>query len=228
MRLLIMGPPGAGKGTQAKLVAEHYGIPAISTGDIFRAMKTADTPLARQVRDIMNSGGYVSDEITNKVVATRLADADCEHGFLLDGYPRTLAQVEELDGMIKFTGHALDAVVCLTADDDVLVSRLLQRAQLEGSRGEAQKLIADARAAGEKMRADLLEQTHLQQAELLERARRDIDAERDRAIADLRREAVDLALAGASKVIERNLDDAGNRRLVEQFLSTITANGARR
>ncbi len=109
-------------------------------------------------------------------------------------------------------------------------ARLLaaQRAQLEESRGEAQKLIADARAAGEKMRADLLEQTHLQQAELLERARRDIDAERDRAIADLRREAVDLALAGASKVIERNLDDAGNRRLVEQFLSTIPANGARR
>jgi F-type H+-transporting ATPase subunit b len=78
------------------------------------------------------------------------------------------------------------------------------------------------------MRADLLEQTHLQQAELLERARRDIDAERDRAIADLRREAVDLALAGASKVIERNLDDAGNRRLVEQFLASIPANGARR
>ena len=77
MRLLIMGPPGAGKGTQAKRIAEHYGIPAISTGDIFRAMKTADTPLARQVRAIMESGGYVSDEITNEIVKDRLAQRDC-------------------------------------------------------------------------------------------------------------------------------------------------------
>ena len=126
--------------------------------------------------------------------------------------------------------RALEEAIEGARRDREEAARLLadQRRQLEASRGEAQKLIADARAAGEKMRADLLEQTHLQQAELLERARRDIDAERDRAIADLRREAVDLALAGASKVIERNLDDAGNRRLVEQFLATIPANGARR
>ena len=80
MRLLIMGPPGAGKGTQAKLIAEHYRIPAISTGDIFRAMKHADTPLARQVRAIMESGGYVSDEITNEIVKDRLAKPDCQDG----------------------------------------------------------------------------------------------------------------------------------------------------
>ena len=106
MRLLIMGPPGAGKGTQAGLIAEHYGIPAISTGDIFRAMKTADTPLAHQVRAIMDSGGYVSDEITNAIVVERLAEPDCENGFLLDGYPRTLAQVETLDAALAGQGHA--------------------------------------------------------------------------------------------------------------------------
>ena len=135
-----------------------------------------------------------------------------------------------LTAAVEARERALEEAIAGAKRDRDEAARLLaeQRAQLEGSRGEAQKLIADARAAGEKMRADLLEQTHLQQAELLERARRDIEAERDRAIADLRREAVDLALAGASKVIERNLDDAGNRRLVEQFLATIPANGARR
>lgn len=107
-------------------------------------------------------------------------------------------------------------------------ARLLaeQRAQLEGARGEAQRFLAEGRAAAERMRTDLLEQTRQQQQELLERARRDIEAERDRAIADLRREAVDLALAGASKVIERNLDEASNRQLVERFLSSIPAQGA--
>ena len=107
-------------------------------------------------------------------------------------------------------------------------ARLLaeQRAQLEGARGEAQRYIAEGRAASEKMKAELLEQTRVQQQELLERARRDIDAERDRAIAELRREAVDLALAGASKVIERNLDDSSNRQLVESFLASIPATPA--
>ncbi|MFT4163651.1 MAG: adenylate kinase [Microlunatus sp.] len=132
MRLLIMGPPGAGKGTQAKLIAEHYGIPAISTGDIFRSMKTADTPLARQVRDIMNSGGYVSDDITNQIVAERLAEPDCGSGFLLDGYPRTLAQVETLDAALTASGTPLDAVLALTADTDEVVARLLKRAEIEG------------------------------------------------------------------------------------------------
>ena len=132
MRLLIMGPPGAGKGTQAKRISEHYGIPAISTGDIFRAMKTADTPLARQVRDIMNSGGYVSDEITNQIVAERLAQSDCDGGFLLDGYPRTLAQVETLDAALAERGTPLDAVLSLQADENEVVARLLKRAETEG------------------------------------------------------------------------------------------------
>jgi adenylate kinase len=132
MRLLIMGPPGAGKGTQAGRIAEHYAIPAISTGDIFRAMKTADTPLAQQVREIMDSGGYVSDEITNEIVADRLAQADCGPGFLLDGYPRTLAQVETLDAFLDGRGESLDAVISLVADEDEVVARLLKRAVTDG------------------------------------------------------------------------------------------------
>lgn len=141
MRLLIMGPPGAGKGTQAKLIAAHYGIPAISTGDIFRAMKTADTPLARQVRDIMNSGGYVSDDITNQIVAERLAQSDCDGGFLLDGYPRTLAQVETLDAALAERGTPLDAVLSLTADSDEVVTRLLKRAEIEGRSDDNEETI---------------------------------------------------------------------------------------
>ena len=132
MRLLIMGPPGAGKGTQAGLIAEHYKIPAISTGDIFRAMKTAQTPLADQLRAIMDSGGYVSDELTNAIVGTRLTEPDCENGFLLDGYPRTEAQVENLDGELAAAGRPLDAVISLLADVDEVVARLLKRAEIEG------------------------------------------------------------------------------------------------
>ena len=141
MRLLIMGPPGAGKGTQAKLIAAHYGIPAISTGDIFRAMKTADTPLARQVRDIMNSGGYVSDDITNQIVSERLAEPDCGDGFLLDGYPRTLDQVETLDQALVAAGTPLDAVLALTADTDEVVSRLLKRSEIEGRSDDNEETI---------------------------------------------------------------------------------------
>ena len=132
MRLLIMGPPGAGKGTQATRIAEHYRIPAISTGDIFRAMKHADTPLARQVREIMESGGYVSDEITNEIVKDRLARPDCQQGFLLDGYPRTLQQVETLDDYLAETNRPLGAVISLLADTDEVVARLLKRAAIDG------------------------------------------------------------------------------------------------
>ena len=130
-----------------------------------------------------------------------------------------------LIGAVEARERSLQEAIEGAKRDRDEAARLLaeQRAQLDASRGEAQKLIADGRAAAEKMRAELLEQTRQQQQELLERARRDIDAERDRAIADLRREAVDLALAGASKVVERNLDDAGNRQLVENFLATLSA-----
>jgi adenylate kinase len=132
MRLIMMGPPGAGKGTQAKYIADHFGIPAISTGDIFRANVSKGTPLGIEAAKYMDAGDYVPDEVTNLMVRDRIDEEDANPGFLLDGYPRTLAQVEELDGMIKHTGHALDAVVVLTVDQDEVVERLLQRAETDG------------------------------------------------------------------------------------------------
>jgi adenylate kinase len=141
MRLIMMGPPGAGKGTQAKFVAEHFGIPAISTGDIFRANVSEGTPLGLEAKRYMDAGDYVPDEVTNLMVRNRIDEKDAEPGFLLDGYPRTLAQVEELDGMIKFTGHSLDAVVVLTVDPDEIVGRLLQRAQVEGRADDTEDVI---------------------------------------------------------------------------------------
>jgi len=141
MRLIMMGPPGAGKGTQAKYVAEHFGIPAISTGDIFRANVSKGTPLGIEAARYMDAGDYVPDEVTNLMVRNRIDEQDAVPGFLLDGYPRTLAQVEELDGMIKHTGHALDAVVVLTVDPDEIVQRLLQRAEVEGRADDTEDVI---------------------------------------------------------------------------------------
>jgi adenylate kinase len=141
MRLIMMGPPGAGKGTQAKYIADHFGIPAISTGDIFRANVSKGTPLGIEAAKYMDAGDYVPDEVTNLMVRDRIDEEDANPGFLLDGYPRTLAQVEELDGMIKHTGHALDAVVVLTVDPDEIVQRLLQRAQVEGRADDTEDVI---------------------------------------------------------------------------------------
>src|SRR3546814_2796543 len=118
MRIILMGPPGAGKGTQAKVIANHFGIPAISTGDIFRANVAGETPLGVEAKRYMDAGEYVPDEVTNAMVRGRLAEDDAKPGFLLDGYPRTLAQVSELDDMLAATGLALDAVVVLAADQD--------------------------------------------------------------------------------------------------------------
>jgi adenylate kinase len=141
MRLLIVGPPGAGKGTQAKRLAAHYGIPAISTGDIFRRNVAEGTPLGQQVDAIMQSGGYVPDSLTNELVRDRLAQPDAEVGFLLDGYPRTKAQVEELDAMLAASGHRLEHVVELTVDRDEVVRRLLARAATEGRADDTEEVI---------------------------------------------------------------------------------------
>ena len=146
MRLIILGPPGAGKGTQAARIAEHLGIPAISTGDIFRANIKDETPLGLQVKEILASGGYVSDEVTNAIVEDRLAQDDCAPGFLLDGYPRTLAQVEALDGMLAAHGAALDHVLELTVDDDAVVARLLKRAESEGRADDTEDVIRERMA----------------------------------------------------------------------------------
>ena len=141
MRIILMGPPGAGKGTQATGVADHFGIPAISTGDIFRANVSNGTALGRKAKEYMDAGEYVPDEVTNLMVRDRIDEPDAEPGFLLDGYPRTLAQVEELDGMIKHTGHKLDAVVVLTVNPEELVQRLLQRAETDGRSDDTEDVI---------------------------------------------------------------------------------------
>jgi adenylate kinase len=141
MRLIILGPPGAGKGTQAKRIAERIGIPAISTGDIFRKNVAEKTEVGVVVDGIMKAGKYVPDELTNDLVRTRLAEADCAPGFLLDGYPRTAAQVAELDSMLVAIDGPLDAVLELTVDTDEVVERLLKRAQIEGRADDTEDVI---------------------------------------------------------------------------------------
>ncbi|MGL5826401.1 MAG: adenylate kinase [Nocardioides sp.] len=141
MRLIIMGPPGAGKGTQAKFVAAKYTIPAVSTGDIFRANVAAGTPLGLEAERYMQAGEYVPDAVTNSMVRNRLAEPDADPGFLLDGYPRTVAQVAELDDMMATTGHRLDAVVVLIVDAEEIVQRLLGRAHVEGREDDTEEVI---------------------------------------------------------------------------------------
>src|SRR4051812_28464124 len=141
MRLIFMGPPGAGKGTQAQVVADRFGIPAISTGDIFRSNVSQGTELGVEAKRFMDAGEYVPDSITNLMVRNRIDEEDAAKGFLLDGYPRTLAQVDELDGMIAFTGHRLDAVVVLTVDPEELVRRLTARAETEGRTDDTEDVV---------------------------------------------------------------------------------------
>jgi adenylate kinase len=131
-RLLIIGPPGAGKGTQSALLAESFGIPAISTGDIFRFNVKNQTELGIKAKAFMDRGEYVPDSLTNDLVRDRLSHADAARGFLLDGYPRTVDQVQELDAILNEMGRTLDVVVQLTADNDELVRRLAGRAVAEG------------------------------------------------------------------------------------------------
>ena len=141
MRMLIMGPPGAGKGTQARGIAERHGVPAISTGDIFRANVAARTPLGAEAARYMDAGEYVPDDLTNAMVRDRLREADCASGFLLDGYPRTLEQVKALDAVLDDLGATLDVVLLLTADVSQLVQRLLQRAEAQGRRDDTEAVI---------------------------------------------------------------------------------------
>jgi adenylate kinase len=141
VRLVLLGPPGAGKGTQAKRLAVHLGIPAISTGDIFRSNIEGDTELGRLAQSYMNDGGLVPDEVTNDMVRDRIAQADCRPGFILDGYPRTLAQVDALDGMLKGLDTQLDHVVELTVDVEEVVRRLHQRAVEQGRPDDTPEVI---------------------------------------------------------------------------------------
>ncbi|GAA2292155.1 adenylate kinase [Glycomyces scopariae] len=127
MRLVLVGPPGAGKGTQAEIIAERLGIPKISTGDIFRANVSGGTPLGLKAKEYMDAGELVPDEVTNEMVADRLAQDDAKDGFLLDGYPRNTEQAKVLDGILKEAGVTLDTALELVASDDEVVRRLSGR-----------------------------------------------------------------------------------------------------
>ncbi len=140
-RLLIVGPPGAGKGTQAARISERFGIPTISTGDIFRSNIANGTDLGKQVKAIVDSGDYVPDSLTNALVTDRLSEADAAGGFLLDGYPRTTDQVRYLDELLASHGHSLDAVIRLVADQDEIVRRLRQRAVEQGRVDDSEEAI---------------------------------------------------------------------------------------
>jgi adenylate kinase len=141
MRLILLGPPGAGKGTQATRLVEKYRIPQLSTGDMLRAAVEAKTPIGLQAKAVMDSGALVSDEIVVGIIAERIDEADARKGFILDGFPRTVAQAEALDALLERKGIRLDAAIELKVDASRLLARIMQRAQ-------------DTRAAGEPVRRD--------------------------------------------------------------------------
>ena len=141
MRLIFLGPPGAGKGTQAKLLTEKHGIPQLSTGDMLRAAVAAGTDVGKRAKAVMDAGQLVSDAIVNEIVSDRIDSADCAGGFILDGYPRTVPQAEALDQILAGKGIALDAVIELKVDEDALVKRMETR-------------VAETIAAGGTVRSD--------------------------------------------------------------------------
>jgi adenylate kinase len=137
MRLILLGPPGAGKGTQAKVLIEAFGIPQLSTGDILRTAIANKTPMGLMAKEIMDRGDLVSDDVVNGIVSERLDKDDCKPGFILDGFPRTIPQAEALDRMLEEKNMGLDAVIEITADADELVSRIGKRARESGmARGD--------------------------------------------------------------------------------------------
>ncbi|MEA9984547.1 MULTISPECIES: adenylate kinase [Subtercola] len=156
-RLLLIGPPGAGKGTQAVRLSEACAVPAISTGDIFRSNVSEGTELGVKAKAFMDAGRYVPDTLTNDLVRSRLHEADVAGGFLLDGYPRTAAQVDELDDILAAGGHSLDVVVLLVADSDEIVSRLSKRALEQGRSDDTEEVIRHRLDVYEEQTAPLID-----------------------------------------------------------------------
>lgn len=135
MRLILLGPPGAGKGTQAQRLVDKHGIPQLSTGDMLRAAVKAGTDVGKRAKSVMDAGELVSDEIVNAIVAERIDQADCARGFILDGYPRTLVQADSVEKMLSDRGVGLDAVIELVVDDKALVGRIVKRAEETAAAG---------------------------------------------------------------------------------------------
>ncbi|QKJ20322.1 adenylate kinase [Microbacterium hominis] len=157
VRLLIVGPQGSGKGTQGVRIAEAYGIPAISTGDVFRAAVAAGSDLGNQVKAIIEAGDLVSDELTSAVVRDRLAQDDAAGGFLLDGYPRNIAQVAHLDEYLEGREESLDAVIELSVPRDESISRIALRAKEQGRTDDTEEVIANRLAIYERETAPILD-----------------------------------------------------------------------
>ena len=157
VRLLIVGPQGSGKGTQGIRIAEGFGIPAISTGDMFRAAVASGSELGTQVTEIIQAGNLVPDELTSAVVRDRLAQADAAGGFLLDGYPRNLGQVADLDAFLGGRGEELDAVIELVVPRDESISRLSLRAAKQGRSDDTEEVIANRLAIYERETAPILD-----------------------------------------------------------------------
>lgn len=156
-RLLIVGPQGSGKGTQGVRIAEIFGIPAISTGDVFRGAVTAGTPLGEQVKAIIEAGDLVPDELTSAVVRDRLSQPDAAGGFLLDGYPRNVAQVMHLDEFLEGRGEEVDAVIELDVPRDESIARLSRRAAEQGRSDDTEEGIANRLAIYERETAPILD-----------------------------------------------------------------------
>jgi adenylate kinase len=136
MRIILLGPPGAGKGTQSVRISERYGIPQLSTGDMLRAAVAAGTPVGRKAKEVMDAGALVSDDIVVGIVADRIEEADARKGFILDGFPRTVAQADALDEMLAGKGLPLDAVIEFVVDENALLARIENRARETEARGE--------------------------------------------------------------------------------------------